>query len=223
MNTYFETPCSNCGKLRKLRKQIYAKKSNRCKSCSAKARTKEQIKLAGLTRRKHSDSDIQEALDAITLGMSWQKASKTYNISKETLERRSKELGFHKRGHLPSRKAISLNLPTNRESIGYLAALIDGEGNITTYRNKRLCFQICISNTSPELMRWLSSIGGKTYWRKRNTNICSNPKKIASWMVVARKDVLYFLKNIVNWLIIKKQKAEAVINELDNLLNKEKG
>ncbi len=101
---------------------------------------------------------------------------------------------------------------------GYLAGIIDGEGCICFTRSKsssgRFVYrlQLTIVNTSVQLKQWLDSkLFGHGYiianWRK-----ACNKREVWSWTVSGPKRTIKFLREIIPYLVIKKQQASLLLN-----------
>lgn len=122
----------------------------------------------GVARERISEERIASALADVLDGMSWTKAAIRHGLNRENFMRRARRLdssapvgprGWAQKGNL--------RLPTKTADIGYLAGLLDGEGNITIHRGRRTQIIVAIHNTDERLMGWLGTIGGRTYWRVR--------------------------------------------------------
>lgn len=120
-------------------------------------------------------------------------------------------------------KGVTIKLPTNPRELGYIAGLLDGEGWITWHKkNERKVGKypfIGIANTNPEVLKYLESIGGKVSWRPERTfQFAGVTKKIAScgnWELHGTLNIIAFLKAILPNLIIKREKAEAMLAVLE--------
>ena len=93
----------------------------------------------------------------------------------------------------------------------YLAGIVDGEGSISVNVSTHFSVSIMVSNTAPELMRWLyESIGGN-YRRgsqKRATFVGTKP--IYRWQISGRAATI-LIERIRPWLIIKAPQADAAM------------
>ena len=97
------------------------------------------------------------------------------------------------------------------ERLGYLAALIDGEGSIGfTPTDGTGRPHVTIYNTSRDLMRWLMrEVGGHFGGHDtRGRQICY------SWSISAAADVLAVCEAVAPLLIVKKVPAYKVIKHL---------
>lgn len=98
--------------------------------------------------------------------------------------------------------------------IGYLAAMIDGEGCITRRftNTSKLAWRVVITGTSPALSNWLlAKIGGrcdtkKVYSEKHSPSY--------NWVIERAADCLTILDYTWPYLVIKKAKAEQAILEI---------
>ncbi|MDQ3964000.1 MAG: hypothetical protein M3277_08845 [Actinomycetota bacterium] len=117
-------------------------------------------------------------------------------------------------------KKASVRLPTQRTKLAYLAAIIDGEGCISRGDVQHRQWQVTITNTSPELKRWLRPLGGRFYWMPRQARPDGTLRRpIWVWKVVAARDVLAVLRAVLPFLVIKRAKAELVIEDITKWVN----
>lgn len=113
-----------------------------------------------------------------------------------------------------------LSLPTRQTELAYLAALIDGEGCITrnSKRHGEHTWQVVITNTSPELERWLHRIGGRFYYPRRvpSTKLPGAfRKQTFEWKVFRAWDVYRVLSAVLPYLVIKRARALQVVQEIE--------
>ena len=104
------------------------------------------------------------------------------------------------------------------EERAYVAGIVDGEGCITNERYPR----IRIVNTDKSLMNWLKKKipDGTLYLVRYNPHLNTKRQKFLWHFGVSKqKAVLKLLKEIGFYLIIKRRKAEIVINQIENQLN----
>jgi hypothetical protein len=101
---------------------------------------------------------------------------------------------------------------------GYLAGIIDGEGCISFTRSNRQTkkyvyrMQLCIVNTSPQLLSWLNEIfDGHCHINvhKRQPN---HKRPVWSWTISGPRRTVRFLKEIEPYLVIKKQQVHLLMN-----------
>lgn len=120
-------------------------------------------------------------------------------------------------------KGVTIKLPMNPRELGYIAGLLDGEGWIAWHKkDERKVGKypfIGIANTNSEVMKYLVTIGGKVSWRlERTSQFAGVTKKIAScgnWELHGTLNIIAFLKAILPNLIIKREKAEAMLAVLE--------
>jgi transposase-like protein len=63
------------------------------------------------------------------------------------------------------RRKNEVFIPDDPVTLAYLAAMIDAEGCITRNSKSSACtWQVVITNTSPDLERWLNQFGGNFYY-----------------------------------------------------------
>ncbi|MCK5016398.1 MAG: hypothetical protein KAS32_04925 [Candidatus Peribacteraceae bacterium] len=97
----------------------------------------------------------------------------------------------------------------------YLAGLVDGDGTFRIARQKRKeiwspkydC-KLRIINTSKTLMVWLKSNFGGSYWVQRKGH--SRWKDCYTWEVTS-KQAIALTKKIIKYLIVKKERAELLL------------
>jgi len=118
-------------------------------------------------------------------------------------------------------KIAPLNLTKFSEiTKAYLAGIIDGEGTITLSKCKwtrkhssgfTTRPQVTIVNTDLKLLEYLKSldIGGFSYDKRKNNE---HSKQAYQWGLSAHLTIYGFLKEIQRYLVIKKDKAEMVMN-----------
>lgn len=102
----------------------------------------------------------------------------------------------------------------------YLAGIVDGEGAITIlsrqYRHKNgkvypvTFLRLMVTSTSPKLIKWLGAIGGSTALKNVGPTGHLGKKPIFYW-ATASKLSGDILEQILPYLIIKKEQAEAAI------------
>jgi len=109
-------------------------------------------------------------------------------------------------------KVNSLKLPKEEWKYIYLAGIIDGEGTIKVRQDKqhRHHLVLQVGNTCFELIKWLQdNFGGYIYERIPKKRTWS---KYWVWELHGVLDVSILLSKIIPYLIVKKQKAEDLIN-----------
>ena len=122
----------------------------------------------------------------------------------------------------------------------YAAAMVDGEGSLSltmTYIKDRkgnlypaFDCKTDISNTSVKLMDWLlSRFGGKTYLavkhisKKARANGQKSMKPCYRWYCDGQENQAWFVKNIIPYLVIKREQAEIVLEYVGLSRNGRKG
>lgn len=100
-----------------------------------------------------------------------------------------------------------LGLPDDPAVLGYIAGLLDGEGNITIRRPPARSVQITIANSYEPLMQWLTTFGGAVYRTVRLP-----PRvPIYHWQINSRASVLVLLDAVLPYLTVKHAKATAAV------------
>ena len=107
----------------------------------------------------------------------------------------------------------SLRVPTSEAQLGYMAALVDGEGCIRIFEDAiRRRVVVRIANTDRPLMEWLSQFGGTVYWYKRPTKPHHKPN--GTWVVAQAIDAYHLLTAIEPYMVIKRARAQEAIRYL---------
>lgn len=190
-------------------------------SCTAIAREKYR-KSNGLYSKKFSDDVVRKALELVNNGQYWKAAATSIGMSHDAFRKRARRLGcgvVFRRGCLKAKAPLRIKLPNDRAEIGYLAAMVDGEGHIIIHEGHRKQVFVGISNTDENLMKWLASIGGAI--SKKSKNKLSR-KICYTWTVCARRDTEVFLRAIEPFLKIKRSKALNGLRALEEYARQDK-
>lgn len=145
---------------------------------------------------------------------------------------RANRLGVHKNkecyeGGMPFTGSVIGHLSEIEKA--YLAGIIDGEGCIMLQRrthrgvNKPIyALYVSIGNTSPSLKQWLDErIPTKTY---NHILSSKNPKHREgyNWILAGNRQVMVFLREIMPYLVIKKEQAQLLANGYVHLPEEER-
>lgn len=109
----------------------------------------------------------------------------------------------------------SIRLPTSEAQLGYIAALVDGEGTIHISRRAssgRHPVYVAIANTDRALMEWLAQFGGIVRWYDRANK--PHWKRAATWTVAKAIDAYHLLIAIEPYMIVKRNRAQEAIRFL---------
>lgn len=107
-------------------------------------------------------------------------------------------------------RSASLQVPTSEAQLGYIAALVDGEGTIRNFEHTgRHRILVRIANTDRALMEWLSQFGGTIHWYEHP--IKTHYKPGGTWTVSQAIDVYHLLIAIEPYMIVKRDKAQEAI------------
>jgi hypothetical protein len=107
-------------------------------------------------------------------------------------------------------RSPSLHLPTSEAQLGYIAALVDGEGYIRIFEDAiRRRVMVRIANTDRPLIEWLAQFGGRTYWHERPAKL--HHKADGTWVVAQAIDAYHLLIAIEPYMIVKRAKAQEAI------------
>lgn len=127
-----------------------------------------------------------------------------------------KEMGVRRRPRL--RSHVTIKIPCEQWKLGYLAALIDGEGSISLRQKKTkdggdsLVPGIVIANTSRELLEWVErNFGGTIYPRTKKKKEGGQYKDQFIWETSRARNLYLLLNELLPFLIVKKQKAMGAL------------
>lgn len=110
-------------------------------------------------------------------------------------------------------RSASLQIPTSEAQLGYLAALVDGEGCIRIFEDAtRRRVIVRIANTDRPLIEWLAQFGGTTHWSDRTGK--PHWKTSGTWTVAQAIDVYHLLIAIEPYMIVKRSRAQEAIRYL---------
>jgi hypothetical protein len=100
-----------------------------------------------------------------------------------------------------------LHVPTNIADLGYLAALVDGEGSIRIADDAtRHRVIVRVANTDRALIDWLAQFGGTVHWHERPDKPHYKPD--GSWTMAQAIDAYRLLIAIEPYMIVKRAKAQ---------------
>lgn len=189
-----------------------------------------KVQRIGLKRSRISSSSIDWAQNEIELLK--EAYSTTDSVSNlfpnrtyQAIRAQASKLGLKRDRIFSQLSKKTISVPIKLEKLGYIAGLIDGEGSIITLRpknpNHNLSFHVLITNTHFGVMEWLiKNVGGTIQSRYPRPRPHVLAKKICyTWYCTGRSNILHLLKAILPYLIIKKEKATQVINEINRIGN----
>jgi transposase len=156
--------------------------------------------------QEHEQEIVREyqAGDSMTLIASRHQIG--YDAVRSIMRRYGATIG--RRLHSPS-----IHLPTSEAQLGYIAALVDGEGCIRIFEDTiRHRVVVRIANTDRPLMEWLAQFGGTIHWYKRSTQ--PHWKTAGTWTVAQAIDAYHLLIAIEPYMIIKRSRAQEAIRYL---------
>jgi hypothetical protein len=110
-------------------------------------------------------------------------------------------------------RSPSLHLPSEIAQLGYLAALIDGEGCIRIFDSgRRRRVSVRVANTDHALMDWLTQFGGTIHWYEHPSHPHYKPG--GSWTVAQAIDAYHLLMAVEPYMIVKRLRAQEAIAAL---------
>ncbi|MEK7664444.1 MAG: LAGLIDADG family homing endonuclease [Patescibacteria group bacterium] len=98
----------------------------------------------------------------------------------------------------------------------YVAGFFDGEGSVA--RNNGLGFRITIPQTNEEVLKLIRNFVGFGFIIKVKKRE-SHWKDSWTYYIASKKDVYYFLKQVLPYLIVKRDIALEAINKLEKQLS----
>jgi hypothetical protein len=98
----------------------------------------------------------------------------------------------------------------------YLAGIFDGEGSIAISGNH---WGVSIYQSDSRLIDWLNAFGGysgKRFAAKANLHArgITTTRDMFYWMISRRRCVLLFLRTVLPFLIVKREKAQKALGEI---------
>ena len=173
------------------------------------------IRSKGGTKKIYNDGWSNEFVRLYIQGMSIQDIAKKLGVGFGTVQR-----GLYKKKIILRRngnRKRTIKMPRSIDKLGYLAGILDGEGNIQIRKTKiinnksSIACKLAIYNTNKNIMKWLEkNVGGKVRWDNKRA-IIEKWKPIGIWELYRASDVSYFLSKIKKYLIIKKDTANTVL------------
>lgn len=136
--------------------------------------------------------------------------SRTHQVSHWTIKNRLVKMGtVIKPCHIFLKKR-TIKIPNEREKLGYIAGILDGEGTVGFHKNngRFIAPNVAVVNSNKEVLNWLKNeIGGGISFNSHGTNkVCS------TWQLDRTRDIHAFLNAIIPFLIIKRENARRVID-----------
>lgn len=118
-----------------------------------------------------------------------------------------------------NRRRRGVNPPVTVGDRAYLAALIDGEGCISSTSSAgHHGWQVTITNTSEELRASIAPLGGRFYFPKRQKSSVRGKgyrEPVWVWKTAAAWDVHRLLVSVEPFMRIKREKARRAIAEIE--------
>ena len=178
-----------------------------------------RLRRAGVTIRPAQRRTVYDAVEvrskiaeAYKSGLPVCDVASLFGVSRSSVVRALK------RGRIKTRpfglRKQTIRVPTDPEDLGYLRALLDGEGNLqlrSKHAGRSVACKLAIYSTTAGVMDWLSkTVGGHVRWdHKRAERKGWLP--IGIWEVYRAQDVAALLKAMLPRLIVKRQAAERAL------------
>lgn len=177
-----------------------------------------EIRDKGGRDKVYKDGFTQEFARLYKDGLSMKDISKQLGVGFGTIQRRLDEAGIRTRPNGTS--SISINMPTDPYKIGYIAGLLDGEGNLQLkkrqQRGNSIGGKAAIYNTNQEVILWLKeNIGGVARLQDRSAQ---GWKNCWIWEIYRAQDLKIFLEALLPYLIIKRDTAATILAVLNEKL-----
>ena len=152
-------------------------------------------------------------------GWSTERIADRFDVCRATIRR---HLHRHGVSRTPGFRALTVHMPEDQATLGYVAGLFDGEGTIVvqvTPRNRNGSVLVNIVNTYRPVIEWLhQACGGtvKIHELRRTGGLAYSP--IYIWRLTRARDALAFLLAVLPYLQVKRQKAEEMVAWLKSRL-----
>ena len=167
---------------------------------------------------KFTEDERRQMLDLHSEGFSDTGIARHMDLNRKSIRKYLNKMGM--KPNLERLRSRTLNLPTEPAILGYIAGIVDGEGNIfSRLRPKRsLQVVVAVTNTDKSLIDWLMRIGGRVQHNVSKGSVNHFGKKeVYRWIVSRRRDVKPLVEAILPYLIVKRADAIKVFKGLDNL------
>jgi hypothetical protein len=160
----------------------------------------------------------QRFVEAYRSGATIIEVAKRFGVGQGTIWRSLRSLGEPPRPH-GLRKA-TVRIPTDPAIRGYLAGLIDGEGNLQfklRSKGRSIGCKLAIYNTHAGAMDWLEKhIGGKVRWDRQRTRR-DGCLPCGIWELYRARDVALVLRAVLPYLVIKRDAALTALALFDEV------
>jgi hypothetical protein len=160
------------------------------------------------------DRDVYERLSGGL--MSYVEAGKRLGISPQSVVHRIKRLGLFR----PRFKTVpGSTIPDDIGTLSYFAGLFDGEGCMVRTnvgrKNRKPTFRLAVTMTHPGVLEWVASkFGGRVYPRHYTFRDTWKSRPQYAWVMTRSADVLAVLESIVPFMIVRRDDAKRLIDEI---------
>lgn len=160
----------------------------------------------GSTAKYNSFTD--RFIELYQQGKTIQQIAKDLNVGTGTVQR---AIAKHGTPRPNGTRSQTITIPIDLAIIGYVAGLLDGEGNLQLKEDHgSITCKLSIYNTSKEVIDWLvETIGGKVRIRDQE-----GWKRCYIWTLYRAQDIYVLLKVLQPYLIIKREKCQILLDVL---------
>lgn len=179
-------------------------------------RNRIEIRARGGREKIYDEGFTQEFARLYRDGLNVRQIASQLNVGTGTVQRRLAALKATRPNGV---RAKTITIPEDRGVLGYIAGLLDGEGNIqfkASGRHKTIGCKLQIYNTNQEVIEWLhANIGGGVMKQDRSKH---GWKTCWVWSLYRARDMRMFLRAVLPFLIIKRNTAIAALALFDEIL-----
>lgn len=166
--------------------------------------------MRGGSERRYGTEVSATLVEMYRAGMTRPEIVAATGISRETVLRRLHEAGVDLRAK--NLRPQTVRVPTDPSKIGYLAGLIDGEGNVQLRNGRRnVGGKLAIYSTTVDVMAWLvDNVGGRVRWDVEPRE-AKGWLPIGIWEIYRARDVAAVLAAVEPLLIVKRDVARELL------------
>jgi hypothetical protein len=164
----------------------------------------------GSARRSGADVDAEIVRLYVDERLTRQQIVARTGVSRETVLRRLHEAGVELRAK--GTRAQTIRVPDDPMKLGYLAGMLDGEGNLQRRSDGqgRVGGKLAIYSTTAGVMDWLvDNVGGRVRWDQKRTERGWLP--IGIWELYRARDIAAILTAVEPLLIVKRGTARELL------------
>jgi hypothetical protein len=153
--------------------------------------------------------------------MSTKRIADKYSCDSETIRLKLKNLDI-KRRRTNIRTIKQLHIPKRSTELSYMAGIVDGEGSVMCVNAKKskdgVLPRVSVRNTDKKLMDWIVGTFGGVYYTAQPPISHPHHKVSYRWHVDTTLDIVGFLRAIKQYLIIKRDSCDKVLQYCEEKL-----